>query len=243
MFLEGRCYEKVPVQRVWFLLRVKRWCHVGMVQFVTGICSFLWGLTIIGGFIKYYSYYLVPCILAENPDIGARDAITLSRRMMKGHKWECFVLELSFLGWEFLGALTMGISNILFTEPYKAAVLGEYYAELRRLAKEGQLENAELLHDRYLFEKADQGTLEKEYRDVEEAFRETMGNMPSLKGVGKFLAEVLGLTVRQKKETRMLESRAAGSGWSMKKRLWRERCILPGSAPSRKRESKSGWQA
>ena len=205
MFLEGRCYEKVPVQRVWFLLRVKRWCHVGMVQFVTGICSFLWGLTIIGGFIKYYSYYLVPCILAENPDIGARDAITLSRRMMKGHKWECFVLELSFLGWEFLGALTMGISNILFTEPYKAAVLGEYYAELRRLAKEGQLENAELLHDRYLFEKADQGTLEKEYRDVEEAFRETMGNMPSLKGVGKFLAEVLGLTVRQKKETRMLE--------------------------------------
>ena len=28
MFLEGRCYEKVPAQRVWFLLRVKKWCHV-----------------------------------------------------------------------------------------------------------------------------------------------------------------------------------------------------------------------
>lgn len=205
MFLEGRCYEKVPVQRAWFLLRVRKWCHVGAVQFVTGLFSFLWGLTVIGGFVKYYSYYLVPCILAENPSIRALDAITLSRRLMKGHKWECFLLELSFLGWEFLGVITMGLSQVLFTEPYKAAVMAEYYAQLRRLGHEGRIAGAELLNDRYLFEKADRDVLGEEYGDVE-AVCAARGETPGLKGTARFLAEAFGLTVRQTKETELLEA-------------------------------------
>ena len=205
LFLEGRCYEKVPVQRIWFLLRVKRWCHVGMVNFVTGLFSFLWNLTIVGGVIKYYSYYLVPCIMAENPDIRTLDAITLSRRMMKGHKWECFVLELSFLGWEVLGILTAGLSNFFFNTPYKAAVMAEYYANLRCLAQEAQIENSFLLHDRYLFEKAGKGVLDRAYGDVEEAYEQAARESFALKGVDKFLADVFGLTIRRRKETDRLE--------------------------------------
>ena len=64
----------------------------------------LWSFTIIGLFVKSYSYFLVPYIMAENPTMGANEAITLSRRMMKGHKWECFVMQLSFLGWHVLSA-------------------------------------------------------------------------------------------------------------------------------------------
>ena len=104
--------KRCPAQRVWFLLRVKKWCHVGIAHFVTGLLNSLWSLTIVGGIIKAYSYYLVPCILAENPGIRTMDAITLSRKLMHGHKWECFVLELSLLGWEMLGILTFGLSNI-----------------------------------------------------------------------------------------------------------------------------------
>lgn len=204
MFFEGRCYERVPVQRAWFLLRVKKWCHVGMVQLVTGVFSFLWGLTIVGGVIKHYSYYLVPCILAENPAIGALDAITLSRRLMKGHKWECFVLELSFLGWDLLGVFTWGLSDVLFGTPYKAAVLGEYYVRLRCLGQEGQVENVQLLNDRFLFEKAEGEILEEAYRDVEEC-GEDEAPAPKLKGADKFLAEVLGLSVRHKREFELLE--------------------------------------
>ncbi len=85
--------------------------------------------------VKHYSYYLVPYIVAENPDMTARQAITLSRRMMKGHKWECFVFELSFIGWEILGMLTMGIFNVFYTNPYKTASFTQYYAELRAEAK------------------------------------------------------------------------------------------------------------
>ena len=206
MFFEGRCYEKVPVQRAWFLLRVKKWCHVGIVQFVTSIFSFLWGLTLVGGIIKTYSYYLVPCILAENPGIKTLDAITLSRRLMKGHKWECFVLELSFLGWELLGVFTLGLSDVLFNIPYKTAVLGEYYAELRRLGQEGELEGSEWLNDRYLFEKADKETLAHAYGDVEEAYAEAAAVRLKQKGIERCLAEVFGLSVTDSEEFRAVEA-------------------------------------
>lgn len=204
MFLEGRCYERVPMQRAWFLLRVKKWCHVGMVQFVTSIFSLLWGLTLVGGIVKRYSYYLVPCILAENPAIGALDAITLSRRLMNGHKWECFVLEMSFLGWDVLGVCTWGISDVLFNTPYKTAVLGEYYVSLRGQGQREQIENSRLLKDRFLFEKAEREILEEAYKDVEEGCG-TGAQTPKLVGADKFFAEVLGLAVRHKKEFELLE--------------------------------------
>lgn len=205
MFLEGRCYEKVPAQRVWFLLRVKKWCHVGVAHFVTGLLNTLWSLTIVGGIIKAYSYYLVPCILAENPGIRTIDAITLSRKLMHGHKWECFVLELSLLGWEMLGILTFGLSNIFFTVPYKTAVLAEYYAELRRLGREREIERTELLNDTYLFENADPLMLEFTYSDVYEEYGRKLPEAAKLGGIQKFLADVFGVTFRRNKAIEVLE--------------------------------------
>ena len=59
-------------------------------MFVTAVLQFLWSLTIVGGIIKHYSYILVPYIAAENSDVKAREAITLSRKMMHGHKMGVF---------------------------------------------------------------------------------------------------------------------------------------------------------
>lgn len=67
---------------------------------------------------KTYSYFLVPYIVAENPNISANEAISLSRRMMKGHKWECFVAQLSFLGWYLLSIATFGLSAIFYSNGY-----------------------------------------------------------------------------------------------------------------------------
>ena len=205
MFLEGRCYEKVPAQRVWFLLRVKKWCHVGIARFVTGLLYSLWCLTIVGGIIKAYSYYLVPCILAENPGIRTMDAITLSRKLMHGHKWECFVLELSLLGWEMLGILTFGLSNIFFTAPYKASVLAEYYAELRRQGLEHGTEHVALLNDTYLFENADPLMLEFTYSDVYEEYGRKLPEAAQLKGIQRIFADVFGVTFRRSKAIEILE--------------------------------------
>ena len=166
VFLEGMLYEKVTAQRFVFLLRVKKWLKASGTMLVRTIFYSLWCLTIAGAFIKRYSYFLVPYIVAENPDIKCTDAITLSRKMMKGHKWECFLFELSFLGWGMLGFLTLGLFNVLFTNPYKTAALTRYYAQRRQEAKEQGLPGAQLLFDTYLFEKAPQQVLEKTYGDV-----------------------------------------------------------------------------
>ena len=102
----------------------------------------------------------------ENPDMTAREAVTLSRKMMDGHKWECFVFELSFIGWEILGILTIGIFNIFYTNPYKTAAFTRYYAELRAEALEKGIPGSELLYDTYLYEKAGTFLLRAKYPDV-----------------------------------------------------------------------------
>ena len=109
---------------------------------------------------------MVPYIVAENPDIAAQNAIELSRRMMYGHKWEMFKLELSFAAWWILGFFTLGLSRILFSNPYEECVYVTYYIHLRQLAKEKGISYADKLNDKYLYEKAPQEVLNDTYADV-----------------------------------------------------------------------------
>jgi len=46
---------------------------------------------------------------------------------MNGHKWNAFVLDLSFLGWFLLSALTFGILHIFYVGPYVQATDAELY--------------------------------------------------------------------------------------------------------------------
>jgi uncharacterized membrane protein len=79
----------------------------------------LWTLLfIIPGIIKTYSYSLAPYLCERDKDLDPRDSITLSRKLMNGHKFELFMFELSFLGWEFLDMLTFGILGMLWLNPY-----------------------------------------------------------------------------------------------------------------------------
>jgi hypothetical protein len=101
-------------------------------MFVTGILIFLWTLLlIIPGIIKSYAYRMVPYILADNPNMGVREAISLSNEMTMGHKFDMFVLDLSFIGWYLLGTLALGI-GVLFVMPYENATNAELYLVLRK---------------------------------------------------------------------------------------------------------------
>ena len=92
----------------------------------------LWSLLfLIPGLVKSYSYRLTPYILAENPSMASRDAISLSRKMMNGQKWRAFMLDLSFIGWQFLAALTCGLSGIFYSFPYQCATNAEFYKAVR----------------------------------------------------------------------------------------------------------------
>ena len=167
-------------------------------MFVENVFLFLWSLTIVGFFIKQYSYRMVPYIVAENPNIEALDAIRLSRRMMKGHKWECFVADCSFLGWYLLNLITFGLSGIFYSNGYNAAFFAEYYVYMRSMAKTTGIAGSEMLNDEYLYFKADPQTLHTTYADVAQSVAQLEQNLvPASKphGFTGFLSEWLGIRI------------------------------------------------
>lgn len=200
IFLEGRVYKKVPMQRFLFLLRIKSWTRTSWTMFVTSAFYSLWCLTLVGIFVKRYSYILVPYIVAENPKIKTLDAINLSRKMMDGHKWECFKLEMSYIGWVILGGLTFGLTEILYSNPYRVATITEYYANLRRLSKEKKIPGIEKLNDEYLYEKAPKDKLEAEYEDVINGLKKSQEKLEKPKGIKRVLADFLGISLSDTKE-------------------------------------------
>lgn len=91
----------------------------------------LWSLLlIVPGIIKVFEYAMAPFILAENPEIGALEAIHRSSAMMKGHRFDLFYLILSFIGWYFLCILTLGI-GFLWLIPYAETSVAAFYENLK----------------------------------------------------------------------------------------------------------------
>lgn len=94
--------------------------------------TFLWTLLFfIPGIIKNLSYAMTFYILNDHPEYSATQAITESRKIMNGHKWELFVLYLSFIGWDLLSVLTLGILEIVYVAPYKATAVAGFYDAIK----------------------------------------------------------------------------------------------------------------
>ena len=91
----------------------------------------LWALLlIIPGIIKGLAYSMTPFIIKEYPELSANQAIDLSIKMMKGHKFDLFYLYLSFLGWIILSMLTLGI-GLLWVIPYMQTTVAAFYQEVK----------------------------------------------------------------------------------------------------------------
>lgn len=103
----------------------------GLLALLKAVYLFLWGLLLfIPMFIKTYSYAMADFIAAENPEYSANQCITESRKLMDGHKWDLFVLQLSFIGWMLLGVITLGIAY-LYVTPYMQCANAEFYRGLK----------------------------------------------------------------------------------------------------------------
>lgn len=120
--------------------------------------------------------------------------------MMDGHKWECFKLEMSYIDWVILGGLTFGLTEILYSNPYRVATITEYYANLRRLGKEKKIPGIEKLNDEYLYEKAPKDKLEAEYEDVINGLKKSQEKLEKPKGIKRVLADFLGISLSDTKE-------------------------------------------
>lgn len=87
-------------------------------------------LVLIPAFWVQYTYYMAPYIAIDQPTLSAYDCLTASRHMMKGHKWQLFVLQLSFVGWAFLAIFTCFV-GFLWLQPYMATADAFFYEDLR----------------------------------------------------------------------------------------------------------------
>ncbi len=149
-FLEAHSYRQAPISKIFFLYKLRCIAGPAWILFCRTVFQLLWGLTIVGGVIKYYEYRMIPFILAENPKISRRDAFFLSRQLMQHSKWKLFKMHVSFIGWKLLSLLTFGILDLVFVNPYMSASEAELYLTLRRNYVLSRSPRYEFLNDSYL---------------------------------------------------------------------------------------------
>lgn len=101
-----------------------------LAHLLMNLFTFLWSmLFVIPGIIAGYSYTQTIHIMLDNPDISPLEAIAASKQLMRGHKMEYFILELSFLGWAYLSVFTFGLLGI-WLNPYMQVTFANYYNAL-----------------------------------------------------------------------------------------------------------------
>ena len=92
-------------------------------------------LLFVPGLVMSYAYMMVPYILTDEPDLTPMQVIKKSSAMMKGHKWNAFKMDLSYIGWMFLSLITFRLVGILYSEPYRRSARAELYHELKSISE------------------------------------------------------------------------------------------------------------
>lgn len=84
---------------------------LAIVGFILLIVSAIWVTT------KSYYYKIAYFVAVDNSDLTAKEAVEKSQELMTGNRAKLFWLELSFIGWAILAAITLGI-GYLWLAPY-----------------------------------------------------------------------------------------------------------------------------
>jgi uncharacterized membrane protein len=111
--------------------------QLAQLLLLKNIFVMLWTLLlIIPGVIKGYAYsqaiYLYKEDIAQNgrPTKRVVDYITTSRQLMHDRKFERFMIDVSFIGWYIVAALTFGI-GLLWLLPYVSGTYAAYHLAIR----------------------------------------------------------------------------------------------------------------
>ena len=100
-----------------------------LLNIVIYLFTFFWSLLfVIPGIIAAYRYRQALYLLLDHPEMGVLECIRESKRLMRGHKAELFILDLSFIGWALLSIIPF-VS--VYTLPYTESTYALYYSMLR----------------------------------------------------------------------------------------------------------------
>lgn len=103
----------------WQILFVCLWALIPLIGWVIA-------------FMKIYSYCQgIYVVAASKETITGYDSLEVSKALMKGYKWDYFVLELSFFFWYLLSLVTFGVA-LIYVIPYVSITRALYFMELKR---------------------------------------------------------------------------------------------------------------
>lgn len=108
-----------------------------LLSLLFNIFTSLWMiLFLIPGVVKSYAYSQCYFIYYDQIQLTGKkpkalDSITASRQLMDGHKRRLFWLDITFLGWYILSAVTFGIAY-LWVAPYVSATRAAFYEDLQK---------------------------------------------------------------------------------------------------------------
>lgn len=131
-FLEHTTYQDTNIDKLLFVYYTNSIFNVGEVMLIKMLKQLLWNFTLVGGLVKHYEYYMIPYLLAENPNINKDEVFKISKEITKGKKWELFKLDITFIPYYILGYLSFGLTNVFYFRPYKECVKANLYLEYRK---------------------------------------------------------------------------------------------------------------
>lgn len=134
-----------PVSFSAFLEGLNNWARATLAILWTFLWIFIWSfLLIIPGIIKSFAYSQIFYIIAEYKEISVTKALKISMIITKGHKWDLFVMHLTFIGWDLLCIITFGLA-LLWVEPYRTMTCtNAYHAMLKEAIEQGKIRPEDL---------------------------------------------------------------------------------------------------
>jgi uncharacterized membrane protein len=91
----------------------------------------LWTLLlVIPGIVAAFSYSQTFFLMADDPQLSGRNALSRSKALMFGNRGKLFYLFWRFFGWFLLGILSLGI-GFLWIIPYLQTSLAKFYDDLK----------------------------------------------------------------------------------------------------------------
>ena len=111
-----------------------------MLRLLPFLVVAMWVTAYLPMIIKSFEYFCVEYIVADEPEIGWRDAFKKSKQLMRGEKLKALLFALSFIGWVILGLMFFGI-GIFFVMPYINMSFAELYLKLKEKTENSDTES------------------------------------------------------------------------------------------------------
>lgn len=102
-----------------------QWIVYTLIAFVVGFCVYV--PVSLGISLSFY-------LMFDFPQYTARETLSLSWKLMKGHRWRLFYLQLSFIPLMLLCICSFGI-GFLWLEPYMQMTYVEFFLDLMKPAE------------------------------------------------------------------------------------------------------------